>query len=66
MALLSQMKSVSRLELMAAIADQQLHQVLDTAFEEGCTHWDTSDVYGDSEELIGKWCVSCLFYRMDD
>jgi aryl-alcohol dehydrogenase-like predicted oxidoreductase len=29
--------------------------VLDAAYEQGCTHWDTADVYGDSEELIGKW-----------
>jgi aryl-alcohol dehydrogenase-like predicted oxidoreductase len=33
-------------------------QVLDAAYENGCRHWDTSDAYGDSEELIGKWCVS--------
>ncbi|KAI1782971.1 Aldo/keto reductase [Ganoderma leucocontextum] len=25
------------------------------ALPSGCTHWDTADVYGDSEELIGKW-----------
>jgi aryl-alcohol dehydrogenase-like predicted oxidoreductase len=32
--------------------------VLDAAYEKGCTHWDSSDAYGDSEELIGKWCVT--------
>lgn len=21
----------------------------------GCTHWDSAALYGDSEELIGKW-----------
>lgn len=21
------------------------------------TNWDTSDVYGDNEDLLGKWCV---------
>jgi aryl-alcohol dehydrogenase-like predicted oxidoreductase len=31
--------------------------VLDAAYEQGSTHWDTSDAYGDSEDLIGKWCV---------
>jgi len=35
--------------------DEDRFKVLDTAFEEGCTFWDTSDVYGDSEELLGKW-----------
>ncbi|KAG6805054.1 hypothetical protein H0H92_000936, partial [Tricholoma furcatifolium] len=29
--------------------------VLDAAYASGCTHWDTADLYGDSEELIGKW-----------
>ena len=31
--------------------------MLDAVYESGCTTWDTADVYGDSEELIGKWCV---------
>ncbi|KAH7886934.1 NADP-dependent oxidoreductase domain-containing protein [Phlebopus sp. FC_14] len=30
-------------------------KVLDAAYESGCTFWDTANVYGDSEELIGKW-----------
>ncbi|KAJ7280242.1 NADP-dependent oxidoreductase domain-containing protein [Mycena rebaudengoi] len=30
-------------------------QVLDTAFAQGCTHFDTARIYGDSEVLIGKW-----------
>ncbi|KAI6107601.1 NADP-dependent oxidoreductase domain-containing protein [Pisolithus croceorrhizus] len=30
-------------------------QVLDAALDHGCTFWDTANVYGDSEELIGKW-----------
>lgn len=34
-----------------------LYQVLDAAFKNGCTFWDTANIYGDSEELIGKWCV---------
>jgi len=32
--------------------------VLDAAIEEGCTFWDTADVYGDSEDLLGKWYAS--------
>jgi len=35
--------------------DEERFKVLDTALEEGCTFWDTADMYGDSEELIGKW-----------
>ncbi|KAF8686312.1 aldo kereductase [Rhizoctonia solani] len=30
-------------------------KVLDRLLELGCTHWDTSNIYGDSEELIGNW-----------
>ena len=32
-----------------------LHQLLDAVYAAGCTNWDTADVYGDSEELIGRW-----------
>ena len=24
-------------------------------YENGCTNWDTADVYGDNEALIGRW-----------
>ncbi|KAF8600817.1 Aldo/keto reductase [Ceratobasidium sp. AG-I] len=30
-------------------------QVLDRLLEIGCTHWDTANIYGDSEQLIGDW-----------
>ncbi|KAF8309361.1 Aldo/keto reductase [Clavulina sp. PMI_390] len=30
-------------------------KVLDRLYEMGCTFWDTASLYGDSEELIGKW-----------
>ncbi|KAK6008134.1 hypothetical protein QM012_000037 [Aureobasidium pullulans] len=30
-------------------------KVLDRAYELGCTFWDTADIYGDSEALIGQW-----------
>ncbi|KAF8600815.1 Aldo/keto reductase [Ceratobasidium sp. AG-I] len=30
-------------------------QVLDRLLELGCTHWDSANVYGDSEQLIGDW-----------
>ncbi|KAI3604921.1 putative aldo-keto reductase [Moniliophthora roreri] len=35
--------------------DEERLKVLDAAYEAGCTFWDTANVYGDSEDLIGKW-----------
>lgn len=35
--------------------DEERFKVLDHAYEAGATFWDTSDIYGDSEELFGKW-----------
>jgi len=35
--------------------DTERFKVLDRAYELGCTFWDTSDVYGDNESLIGRW-----------
>ena len=37
--------------------DIVIPQVLDAALQYGCNFWDTANVYGDSEELIGEWCV---------
>lgn len=37
------------------LPDEERLAVLDRAWEIGATNWDTADVYGDSEELIGKW-----------
>ncbi|KAI0747134.1 Aldo/keto reductase [Daedaleopsis nitida] len=39
----------------ALLSDEERLKVLDGVYESGCTHWDTADVYADSEELIGKW-----------
>ncbi|KAL7806867.1 NADP-dependent oxidoreductase domain-containing protein [Trichoderma aethiopicum] len=36
-------------------SDEERFKVLDRAHELGNTFWDTADVYGDNEELIGKW-----------
>ncbi|ESK86336.1 aldo keto reductase [Moniliophthora roreri MCA 2997] len=36
-------------------SDEERFKVLDAVYESGCNHWDTADLYGDSEELIGKW-----------
>ncbi|KAF9461951.1 NADP-dependent oxidoreductase domain-containing protein [Collybia nuda] len=35
--------------------DEERLKVLDAAYEAGCTFWDTANVYGDSEDVIGKW-----------
>ncbi|KAK3385640.1 NADP-dependent oxidoreductase domain-containing protein [Podospora didyma] len=37
------------------LPDAQRLAILDYAHELGCTFWDTSDIYWDSEEIIGKW-----------
>ncbi|KAI1406983.1 putative aldo/keto reductase [Hypoxylon sp. FL1857] len=36
-------------------SDEERFKVLDRALELGATNWDTSDMYGDSEVLLGKW-----------
>jgi aryl-alcohol dehydrogenase-like predicted oxidoreductase len=36
-------------------SDEDRFKVLDAAVEAGCTNWDTADIYGDSEDLVGKW-----------
>ncbi|KAF7324531.1 Aldo-keto reductase [Mycena kentingensis (nom. inval.)] len=35
--------------------DEERFKVLDAAYEGGARHWDAAHVYGDSEELLGKW-----------
>ncbi len=39
----------------ATASDEERFKVLDRAIELGCTHFDSADIYGDSEELIGKY-----------
>ncbi|KAJ4113841.1 hypothetical protein NW765_011448 [Fusarium oxysporum] len=36
-------------------SDDERFKVLDRAWEIGATNWDTADLYGDNEDLIGKW-----------
>jgi len=36
-------------------SDEERFKFLDTALEDGWTFWDSADIYGDSEDLIGKW-----------
>lgn len=35
--------------------DERRFEMLDYVYQTGCTFWDSSDLYGDSEELLGKW-----------
>ena len=36
-------------------ADEERFELLNRVYELGCVHWDSAALYGDSEELIGKW-----------
>ncbi|MCJ1304107.1 hypothetical protein MMC08_006919 [Hypocenomyce scalaris] len=36
-------------------SDEERFAILDRAYELGARFWDSSDLYGDSEELLGKW-----------
>jgi aryl-alcohol dehydrogenase-like predicted oxidoreductase len=38
-----------------AESDEARFKVLDRAYELGETFWDSADMYGDNEDLIGKW-----------
>ncbi|THH31827.1 hypothetical protein EUX98_g2338 [Antrodiella citrinella] len=35
--------------------DEERFKVIDAVYEQGCTLWDTANVYGDSEDLLGAW-----------
>jgi len=35
--------------------DSERLKILDRAYELGARHWDTADMYGDNEDLIGSW-----------
>lgn len=35
--------------------DPERLAILDKAYELGELYWDTADMYGDNEDLIGKW-----------
>ena len=35
--------------------DAERFRVLDAAHALGATHWDSADIYLDSEDLIGEW-----------
>lgn len=35
--------------------DEERFKLLDRVYELGCVHWDSAALYGDSEELLGRW-----------
>jgi aryl-alcohol dehydrogenase-like predicted oxidoreductase len=35
--------------------DEERFEFLDRAYELGARNWDSADVYGDNEDLIGEW-----------
>ncbi|OCK81700.1 Aldo/keto reductase [Lepidopterella palustris CBS 459.81] len=37
------------------LPDSERHKFLDHVYESGENFWDSSDVYGDSEDLLGQW-----------
>ncbi|KDQ50794.1 hypothetical protein JAAARDRAFT_141386 [Jaapia argillacea MUCL 33604] len=39
----------------ATTAEEDWFKIFDALLEKGCTFWDTANVYGQSEEMIGKW-----------
>ena len=45
--------------------DEERLAVLDALYAKGCTNWDTSNIYGDSEVLIGKWYVVVRYWVRD-
>ncbi|KAI0447303.1 putative aldo-keto reductase [Xylaria telfairii] len=36
-------------------SDEERFKICDRALELGVTFWDSSDLYGDSEEMVGRW-----------
>ncbi len=40
------------------LPDEERFKLLDAVLESGCNYWDSADIYGDSEDLLGKWYVS--------
>ncbi|KAI0786603.1 NADP-dependent oxidoreductase domain-containing protein [Abortiporus biennis] len=37
------------------LPDEERLKFLDELYDHGCLNWDTADVYGDNEEIIGQW-----------
>lgn len=43
--------------------DNRNTQFLDELYASGCRNWDTANIYGDSEVLLGKWCDRSTYPR---
>ena len=48
---------------LSFVAERRNTQVLDAALEEGCTNWDSADIYSDNEDLLGKWHVLAILFK---
>jgi aryl-alcohol dehydrogenase-like predicted oxidoreductase len=35
--------------------DEERYAMLDHVYDSGCRFWDSADMYGDNEDLIGRW-----------
>jgi aryl-alcohol dehydrogenase-like predicted oxidoreductase len=46
-------------------SDPERLALLTRAWELGCRHWDTADMYADNEDLIGKWFAANPDKRKD-
>ncbi|KAJ6096233.1 hypothetical protein N7486_006979 [Penicillium sp. IBT 16267x] len=46
-------------------SDEERLRFLDRAYEMGERFWDTADIYGDSEDLLGKWFAANPDKRKD-
>ncbi|THH32282.1 hypothetical protein EUX98_g1904 [Antrodiella citrinella] len=46
---------LSAFYFLVAAPDEERFKLTDAVYEQGCTFWDTADMYGDSEDLLGAW-----------
>lgn len=37
------------------VPDEERFKILDRAIELGCTYFDSADIYGDNEDLLGRY-----------
>lgn len=49
----------------APSADSERLALLDRAYELGELHWDSADMYGDNEDLLGQWFAANPAKRAD-
>jgi aryl-alcohol dehydrogenase-like predicted oxidoreductase len=53
--------NVSAYYTTSPVSDSEQFKVLDRAVELGATFWTTSDVYNESEFLLGSWFTHTSF-----